>query len=441
MKRQYIAQLLEWKNKGSRRPLILEGARGVGKTWLLHELGRIGFAQTLYVDIESDNGACNIFRSISNSKQLIATLENTYNTKIDNETLIILDEAQCAPDIFYRIQPLTEELPWLRIAVACSLSGIALMNDACAAYRRYSYPGNATHITVYPLTFHEFLMVIGHDKYLENAIPDTESKSNDILKQDMCTYMHVGGMPQCVSMYVNKAPIKEIHKCHLDILSKYNSDFSVHSHSDEIAHLLQRLWTSIIQGAYSNNALLTCDSKYIHSGKNIIDILFAWLQDAFLISTIYTVNDVRKKPLTGYSDINNFKAYPLDIGLMSAILDSEYKSHSIQQEIYTLLSEQFIAQELIAASGIDLRIFTWSTSSNTHNVDFVVDVSGKDVIPIEVVHTEGKQSPGFSEYLRRYNPKHAILATTARTDLTENSQVKRIPLYAVSSYLRKLTTH
>lgn len=446
MNRQYIPQLLGWKNKGSRRPLVIEGARGVGKTWLLRELGRTGFSRTLYIDIESDKEACTIFRSISNAKQLISTLEHTYTTKIDAETLLILDEAGFAPDIFYRIQPLTEEIPWLHIAVACSLSGIALKSLECATDKIYSYPGNVTHIKVNPLTFHEFLTAIDHDQYLENSIDNCSAQADDILKQDMLAYMYVGGMPQCVSMYAQNAAKEEIRKCQSDIIANYDTNFSKIASSCALSQSLRHLWTYIASGrACTIEHHLASISSTVDVNNNIYDIAYAWLQDAFLTFSIETVYDVRKRPLKGYADINTFRAYPLDIGLLSATLDLQFDSITdnsfTQSEKYAVLAAQFVAQELIASSDMHNSIFSWSSRRNTHHVDFVVDVHGNEVLPVAIADGETDQSSGLSEYLRRYSPRHGILATSSCPNLSDDSRVTRIPLYAISSYLRNLTAH
>ena len=440
MKRFALNSLLQWRQNGDNTPLVLDGARRVGKTWLLQELGRVGFQRTLYLNLENNPNAYKLFRSLSGTQALLSGLEKTYNIPIDENTLLIFDEAQFAPDIFSRIKPLCEDVSWLRIAVAGSLMGLALQREMAETDNKYSYPGNARNIKIYPMTFKEFLVATGNSNLLSLDSQNINIKSHNILRSYALKYMITGGLPQCINMFLQGDSFEDIREYQFSVLSLYERDFAKHVSTNETTERLRQLWQSIARQALNRKAHRHFNFKLIRKGgkRKEYEMPLAWLKDSGLIYCIHSVESVSHRPLTGYISTDIFRVHIFDIGLLGAMLHVPPtgipEDDPAYSDIRGAFAEQFVAQELISESIHEKNIFYWSYGN--YEVDFLVESSDKGIFPIEVKYSNARPSESLSKYIHKYSPKYIYLTSFGCSQGKDESCVKSIPIYAISSVMQ-----
>ena len=427
MRRTKMTELIAWKNSGSRKPLIIRGARQVGKTWLMQEFGNTQYAQTIYLNFEKNKRLKALFADDFDIKRVIIALQAESGLTIHAEnTLLIFDEIQFVPEAITALKYFQEDVTGYNIVSAGSLLGIALHSDI-------SFPvGKVVFMDLYPLTFLEFLDAIGESALAEilhsadwKLITAYKSKYIERLRQ----YYYVGGMPEAVLKFSENSNFKEVRDVQKQILEAYELDFSKHAPVN-IVPRIRMLWNSIpSQLAKENRKFIYGIIKEGSRAKDY-EIALSWLIDC---GQVHKVCRATKPaiPLKAYEDRNAFKLFLVDIGLLAAMGDIDAKTllegSKIFSEFKGALTEQFVFQQLHSTD--EYILYYWSAERSTSEVDFLVQYNG-GVVPIEVKAEENLQAKSLKVYMEKYSPKVSI--RTSMSDFRKQDRLTNLPLYAIS---------
>lgn len=427
MKRNLMKSLKEWKNSPYRKPLILSGARQVGKTWLMKEFGRTEYTNTVYVNFDQDINAAGLFEGSINPDRIILGLRALSGMEIDpDNTLIIFDEVQEAPRALTSLKYFCEEAPQYSIIAAGSLLGVAL-------HAGTSFPvGKVDRMHLYPLNFQEFLYAMGEDAAAEilrtkdqRMITVLREKLSDLLRQ----YYYVGGMPEAVNYYKDNKEFTGVRQIQKNLLAYYQQDFSKHA-EPRLTERLNLVWSSIpAQLAKENRKFIYGQVRQGARAKDF-ELAIQWLSDCGLIHVIHRVTKPGY-PLKAYEDLNAFKIYLLDVGLLGAMADLSSNTIVEGNRIFTefkgALAEQYVLQELIAEDHLNPMYY--SAENSRMEIDFIVQ-KGDEVIPIEVKAEENLRAKSLRSYCEKYNPKTAV--RFSMSDYREQDWMVNVPLYEIN---------
>ena len=426
MKRLALQQLIDWKNKSDRKPLILNGARQVGKTWLLHEFARLEYKKEAYVICRKNELARQLFSQDFNVERILRGLRAITSVDITPaDTLIILDEVQDIPEALEALKYFKEEAPEYHIAVAGSLLGISLHIDV-------SFPvGKINVINMYPLNFEEFLMAKGEEEACKllatrdfATINLLHEKFTDLLRE----YYYVGGMPEAVLKYVETGALQEVRNIQLEILQGYDLDFSKHAPREQVTRI-RMVWNSIPSQLFKEN------KKYIYGAlrkgarANDFELAIQWLNNSGLI---YKVPRCTKPelPLPVYEDLSAFKLYMLDIGLMGAMVNAAPAQVLLKNDIFKEykggMTEQYVLQQM-KSKGI-APIYYHNTNDSRLELDFIIQRGG-EMIPIEVKAEGNVRANSLTALLTRNPQLHAL--RYSMLPYKQQGNLTNIPLYAV----------
>lgn len=433
MQREAMNDLLKWKERSHRKPLIIQGARQVGKTWIMKEFGKKHFKQVAYINFDNNERMESLFSGDLAIDRLITALQIESGVMIDaKNTLIIFDEVQEVPRALTSLKYFNENAPQYHIVAACSLLGVALHPGT-------SFPvGKVEFMHLYPLSFSEFLQAIGQgelEKLIEandfELIKSFKGRYVDLLKQ----YFYIGGMPEAVITFIETKDFTKVRDVQKRLLTAYEQDFSKHA-PKEVVSRIRMLWESLpVQLARENRKFMY---GLIREGARARDYELAllWLLDCGLL---YQVNRVTKPglPLKAYKDNNAFKLFILDVGLLSAMSGLDLKSllegNQIFEEFKGSLTEQFVLQQLIINK--ELTPFYWSAEKSNGEVDFVFQQE-MEIIPLEVKAAENLQAKSLKNYCLRFEPKYAV--RTSLSDYRKEDWLTNVPLYAINGILKTL---
>ena len=426
MIRYAMEQLLEWKNRANRKPLILKGARQVGKTWLMKEFGRLHFKKVAYVTFYNNQRMKRVFDDDYDIQRILMNINIEAQTEImPDDTLIILDEIQDAPRALESLKYFCENAPEYAVIAAGSLLGVAI-------HEGISFPvGKVDTLELHPMNYLEFLEAMGESKLTELL----KTKEYDIIKNFSSKYIfwlknyyYVGGMPEVVNFFVEHKDYQEVRRLQNEILSQYEDDFGKHAGNAELARI-RMVWNSIpMQLAKENKKFFF---GHIKKGARMKDfeVAIEWLLDCGLIKKVYKVNKPAM-PLKAYMDFSAFKLFLLDVGLLGALSELEAKSILEGNEIFVeykgALTEQYVLQELIANTNYTPYYF--GTDSQNFEMDFMVQKDG-ETVPIEVKAETNTQAKSMKAYYKKYAPKHAV--RISMLDYIEQDYLTNIPLYAI----------
>lgn len=427
MKRNLMKSLKEWKNSPYRKPLILSGARQVGKTWLMKEFGRTEYTNTVYVNFDQDINAAGLFEGSINPDRIILGLRALSGMEIDpDNTLIIFDEVQEAPRALTSLKYFCEEAPQYSIIAAGSLLGVAL-------HAGTSFPvGKVDRMHLYPLNFQEFLYAMGEDAAAEilqtkdqRMITVLREKLSDLLRQ----YYYVGGMPEAVNYYKDNKEFTGVRQIQKNLLAYYQQDFSKHA-EPRLTERLNLVWSSIpAQLAKENRKFIYGQVRHGARAKDF-ELAIQWLSDCGLIHVIHRVTKPGY-PLKAYEDLNAFKIYLLDVGLLGAMADLSSNTIVEGNRIFTefkgALAEQYVLQELIAEDHLNPMYY--SAENSRMEIDFIVQ-KGDEVIPIEVKAEENLRAKSLRSYCEKYKPKTAV--RFSMSDYREQDWMVNVPLYEIN---------
>ena len=427
MQRFLMKNLIEWKNKKNRQPLILKGARQVGKTWLLNEFGKTAFGDVLYINFENSPGLKESFDGDISPKRIIGLLGALHGKKIEPQrTLLIFDEVQEIPRALTSLKYFAESAPEYAICCAGSLLGVALHGGT-------SFPvGKVDFLSLSPLNFEEFLTANGEAALIEfiknDGIAEIPKAVTEKLTDYLKLYFITGGMPGAVATWLNTRDYSAVELKQRDILETYENDFSKHA-PGSIVPKLRYLWNSVPSQLAKEN------KKFIYGlvreGARARDYEEAmlWLLDSGLLRKVGRITKPAA-PLKAYEDLKAFKLYHLDVGLLrvmselspAAILDGI----KIFEEFKGALTEQFVLSELAGKSFIR-NIYYWNSEA-TAEVDFVF-ADAKRVYPVEVKAGQNLQARSLKVYRERYNPELSI--RTSLSNLRLDDGLLNIPLYVL----------
>ena len=376
-----IEELKKWKTRKHRKPLIIRGARQVGKTWLMKEFGSKFYTQYVYINFDNNERMKNLFEGDLDVQRIIIGLELYAGYKIDPDNmLLIFDEIQEVPKALTSLKYFNENAPQYQIVCAGSLLGIALHEGT-------SFPvGKVEFLDLYPLSYYEFMMALGKERFVTllqgrqySFATDFKQEYIDSLKQ----YYYVGGMPEVVQAFADNRDFNEVRTIQRRILSAYEQDFSKHAPNEAVPRI-RMLWNSI-------PAQLTKENKkfiygLIKEGARAkeYELALLWLTDCGLVHKVHRVT-VPNLPLKAYEDIKAFKLFFVDVGLLSCMVGLKQgvllDGNELFKEFKGALTEQYVLQELKTLKGINT--YYWTADRGTAEVDFVID-NGEDVFPIEV---------------------------------------------------------
>ena len=426
MNRLAIQELITWKNAKIRKPLIIQGARQVGKTWLMKEFGKQEFRNVAYLNFESSNRLKEIFLSDFNIERIIAVIEIEVKQKIDPQnTLLIFDEIQEAERGLTALKYFYEQAPEYHIVAAGSLFGISTQKNN-------SFPvGKVDFMSMFPMSFMEFLGNIGERQLvnqLQNKNWELIAVFHEKLVEILRLYYFIGGMPEAVSNYIDYKNLDTVRSIQQKILAGYENDFAKHA-PNEIVPRIRLVWNALIsQLAKENKKFIYGQIKKGGRAKDF-ETAINWLVDAGLV---LKVNRIEKPilPLNAYADFDAFKLFLLDIGLLNAIADLDQiillEKNNILIEFKGALTEQFVCQQL----KIKKDLYYWTASNATAEVDFVLQ-SQNEIIPIEVKAEENLKSKSLKVYVEKYTPKTAI--RTSMSKFRQEDWLTNVPLYGVST--------
>lgn len=404
MKRKLLSQLIKWKDNPRRKPLMLEGARQVGKTYLLRdEFGKRYFDQVLYVNMQNpDDRIRELFSGNIQPERIIAGLKLIYETDIDpDRTLIFFDEIQEVPRAITALKYFYEEAPQYHVVVAGSLLGVFLPKGT-------SFPvGKVDFMRLEPMDFEEFLWANGRDQLAAMvASGDQAELMRETLIDLLRNYMVVGGMPEAVKSWVEQGSIELVNQVQRSILAGYENDFSKHTDGNLSTRIMQVFRGLPEQFARNNNKFIY---GVIRSGARAeeYELAIEWLINAGVVRRIYNVTRGDKLPLRAYADLKSFKLYFVDVGLfrqLAGIPSAALMSvDTMFSEFNGLLTEQYVLQQL---AGHEL--FYW-TSDATAEVDFVMQDNNKvRIVPIEVKSGANVHAKSLQVYRGKYNPDLAV---------------------------------
>ncbi|MBR3981341.1 MAG: ATP-binding protein [Bacteroidales bacterium] len=426
MERLVLQQLIKWKNSKDRKPLILNGARQVGKTWLLREFAKREYKQEAYIVCRKNELARQIFSQDFDVDRILRGLRALTSVDITpHDTLIILDEVQDIPEAIEALKYFYESAPEYHIAVAGSLLGISL-------HENVSFPvGKVNVIDVFPMNFGEFLLAKGEKEcynLLQNrdfaVLNPLHDKYIDLLRQ----YYYVGGMPEVVKKYVETEELKEVRRIQKEILLGYERDFSKHAPKDQVPRI-RMVWKSIPSQLFKENKKFIYGALKKGARANEFEIAIQWLTDSGLL---YKVPRCTKPalPLEIYEDLTSFKLYMLDLGLMGAMVNTDPAQVLIKNDIFQEysggLTEQFVLQQM--KSQHISPIYYHKTDDSRLEIDFLIQRDAK-LVPIEVKAGGVVKSNSLTTLLKNNPDLHAIRYSMLQ--YIEQQQLANIPLYAV----------
>lgn len=426
MERLVFKQLINWKNSPDRKPLILNGARQVGKTWLLKELASKEYSQTAYITCQNNPIIKEIFCQDYNVNRIINSLRAVTNVDISpKNTLIILDEIQEIPQAIESLKYFCEDAPDYHIAVAGSLLGISI-------HKGFSFPvGKVQTINVYPMNFEEFLLAKGENELYNllisrdfSIINNLHTKYIEILRE----YYYVGGMPEVVKKYITTSGLVAVRQLQLQILSDYSKDFSKHAPKEQVARINQ-VWQNIPSQLFKENKKFIFGALKKGARANDFELAIQWLVDAGLIYRISRVNNLNL-PLKIYQEFNIFKLYLLDVGLLGAMAEVEASQVLINNNIFGQykggMTELYVLTQMI--SHQNQSIYYHSSDNSRLEIDFVIQKDGQ-ILPIEV-KAEGNVRANSLSTLLKENPNLKAIRFSMLKYIEQN-QLTCIPLYAV----------
>jgi len=432
LERLLFKDLERWKNKKNRKPLIIRGARQVGKTWIMKEFGNRFFDNVVYISFDNNERMKNVFELDYDIPRILSALkiEAGKNFTAEN-TLLIFDEIQEVPKALTCLKYFCENAPEYAIVAAGSLLGVALHEGT-------SFPvGKVDFLHLYPLNFYEFLLGINQKPLAEllesgnyEMINAFSGKYCDLLKK----YYYVGGMPEVVQCYVDTDDMREVREIQNRLLEYYENDFSKHASRESIPRI-QMVWNSIPGQLAKENRKFIYGSIREGARAKDFELAIQWLEDCGLIHRNYRVSKPGM-PLISYMDMNSFKMFMLDVGLLTAKGRLSPKvlleGNKIFEEFKGALTEQYVAQELVAAG---YQLYYYSTENSSGEIDFVVQHETY-CIPVEVKAEENLRARSLRAFKEKYQPEIAI--RSSMSNYREQEWMTNVPLFMLVNYLKNV---
>ena len=418
-------------NKKNRKPLIIQGARQVGKTWIMKEFGARFYENTVYINFDNNKAMKDVFDLDFDLKRILSAIKIEYGKSFQAEnTLIIFDEIQEAPKALASLKYFYENAPQYSIIAAGSLLGVAL-------HQGTSFPvGKVDFLKLCPMSFNEFILAVG-EKGLHEALRSQDyelinayaGKYTDLLKK----YYYVGGMPEVVQTYIDSDDLFEVREIQNNLLQYYEEDFSKHAPKEVVPRIMM-VWNSIPSQLAKENRKFMYGALREGARAKDFELAIQWLEDAGLILKSYRVSkpDI---PLIAYMEMNSFKMFMFDVGLLTAKTGLSARllleGSRIFEEFKGALTEQYVAQELHAA-GYPLYYF--ATARSTGEIDFMLQ-GDLDCVPIEVKAEQNLRARSLRAFCDKYKPDMAI--RSSMSNYKQEDWLTNVPLYMLAEYLKR----
>ena len=425
-----IEKLYQWKKSSRRKPLIMEGARQVGKTWLMKEFGRQAYKDTVYINFDSNSRMAELFASDLDTDRLIMGLELYAGKKIHpDNTLLIFDEVQEVPRALTSLKYFYENAPQYHILCAGSLPGIALHEGT-------SFPvGKVDFLKLYPLSFKEFLMATGKERFAGllgsqdyDMITGFKQTYIDALKH----YYFVGGMPEAVQSFAENKDFNEVRSIQKRILTAYEQDFSKHA-PNEVVPKIRMLWNSIPSQLARENKKFIYGLVREGGRAKEYETAILWLTDCGLVHKVSRVN-AAGIPLKAYEDLKAFKLFLSDVGLLGCMTGLRQRTLLDGNDLFTefkgALTEQYVCQQLKTID--DLGIYYYTNDRGSCEVDFIVD-TGEQIVPVEVKAEVNLKAKSLKTYQEKFSP--SISVRTSMADYKKEEWLVNLPLYAIEQIM------
>jgi len=436
MYRYKIKELIHWKISSNRKPLIVFGARQVGKTWLIQEFGKQEYRQTVYVNFEKMKLVRNLFEEDFDIQRILSSLSIFARTAINpDDTLIVFDEIQAAVGGLASLKYFYEDAPQYHVIAAGSLLGMNL-------HQNVSFPvGKVDFLYLKPLSFIEFLKAFDEEglaNLLENRACELSEANPDwkivsVFKEKFVSYLRyylfVGGMPEVVSQFVAHRDFRSARLLQRNILASYQNDFSKHAPKG-IVPRINMVWKSIPSQLSKENKKFFYGVIKGGARAKEFELAIQWLLDCGLLHQCFRISKPYL-PLSAYQDLSAFKLYHNDVGLLGAMAKLPLKTildgNAIFTEFKGAFTENFVIQQLLLNEDND--IYYWTNENSTAEVDFVVQ-NEEEIIPIEVKSSTNIKSASFKFFCEKYKPAKAI--RTSLSDYKQEEWMVNVPLYAIN---------
>ncbi len=426
MYRTAIEDLHKWKNKENKKPLIIRGARQVGKTWLMKEFGNIAYTDTVYINFENNPQMAGLFAADMKIDRIITGIEIYNGRKIDPQnTLLIFDEIQEVPAALTSLKYFNENAPQYQIVCAGSLLGVALHPGT-------SFPvGKVEFLDLYPLSLTEFMLAMQKGQFadlLKNGDLDMAATFKqeyvDLLKH----YYYVGGMPEAVQDFAENRDFNSVRDIQQRILTAYEQDFSKHAPGGEVPRI-RMLWNSIPSQLTKENKKFIYGLIKEGARAKDYEMSMLWLTDCGLVHKVQRVTKPNL-PLKAYEDLKAFKLFLVDVGLLSCqvrlgqtvLLEGD----RLFNEFKGALTEQYVLQQLKTVQ--ELGTYYWTNDRGSAEIDFLLD-TGTEVIPLEVKAEKNLKAKSLKNYCEKFKPKTAV--RTSMSDYKKEDWLTNIPLWAI----------
>ena len=431
MERELFTKLERWMNKKNRKPLIIQGARQVGKTWIMKEFGARFYENTVYINFDNNKAMKDVFDLDFDLKRILSAIKIEYGKSFQAEnTLIIFDEIQEAPKALASLKYFYENAPQYSIIAAGSLLGVAL-------HQGTSFPvGKVDFLKLCPMSFNEFILAVG-EKGLHEALRSQDyelinayaGKYTDLLKK----YYYVGGMPEVVQTYIDSDDLFEVREIQNNLLQYYEEDFSKHAPKEVVPRIMM-VWNSIPSQLAKENRKFMYGALREGARAKDFELAIQWLEDAGLILKSYRVSkpDI---PLIAYMEMNSFKMFMFDVGLLTAKTGLSARllleGSRIFEEFKGALTEQYVAQELHAAGS---PLYYFATARSTGEIDFMLQ-GDLDCVPIEVKAEQNLRARSLRAFCDKYKPGMAI--RSSMSNYKQEDWLTNVPLYMLAEYLKR----
>ena len=431
MKRKIYKQLLKWKRNVDRKPLMLLGARQVGKTWIMQHFGEKEYKNVAYINCDDEPRMKQLFELDYNIDRILITIQAITGVKITPaDTLIIMDEIQEVPRGLHSLKYFCEKAPEYHVMVAGSLLGVTLGKGE-------SFPvGKVDMLTMYPMDYEEFLDATGNEGWIEllhskdwGLIDIMKPKMTELLRQ----YYFVGGMPGVVSKFIENTDLQQVRTLQRDILEAYRRDISKHTSAAESTRIREVLDSLPSQLARENKKFIYGAVRKGSRAKDF-ELAIQWLVDAGIV---YKVNRIKepKMPLKFYEDMDVFKLFLLDCGLLACMTDASADQMLIGDNVFTefkgAFTEQYVLQQLLA---LGLKPYYWSNTKTPSEIDFIIQDSQR-VIPVEVKAEENVRALSLAQFIKD-NPGLKGLRISMK-GYVDQEWMENIPLIAIGTYFER----
>lgn len=437
MYRQKIEDLKAWQKSPHRKPLIVRGARQVGKTELIREFGRTQYRQTAYVNLDNNSRMVALFDGDFDVNRLIQGLKAETNVDIEpDNTLIVLDEIQEIPKALTALKYFCENAPQYHIVVAGSLLGVA-------THQGVSFPvGKVDYLELTPLSFREFLLALG-EKHLVEMITSSSvdqellASFHDRLIDYIKTYCYVGGMPEVVASYAEQRSWNEVRRIQNNILFDYANDFSKHTPEASFARRIEQVWRIIPSQLAKENAKFVFGMIRAGARAKEYELALAWLEEAGLVRRVNRL-EAPRMPIMSYANASAFKLYHLDVGLLAAMVRLDERVLLEGNQVFTefrgSLAEQLALQELQVDGGLDVCYWAMDGQSRAE-VEFIVQ-TGSQIVPVEVKSEINLRAKSLAVYMNKYQPRLAVRSSVANYKKTDN--LYDVPFYLLNNFFQNI---